>query len=96
MQLVIIIHGLKRESLKILVLFSKCYCKTALIDVLYFHLAGPLEYFFGKWRPWVCETKMIFLFVLNSFSFISEISHYFLMRLQCVLDVFSVCQLIFL
>ena len=61
MQLVIIIHGLKRESLKILVVLSKCNYKTALIDVLYFHLAGPLEYFFGKWPPWVCETKMIFL-----------------------------------
>ena len=61
MQLVIIIHGLKRESLKILVVLSKCNYKIAIIDVLYFHLAGPLEYFFGKWPPWVCKTKMIFL-----------------------------------
>ena len=51
----------KRESLKILVVLSKCNYKTALIDVLYFHIAGPLEYFFGKWPPWVCETKIIFL-----------------------------------
>ena len=32
----------KRESLKILVVLSTCNYKTALIDVLYFHIAGPL------------------------------------------------------
>jgi len=32
----------KRESLKILVVLSTCNYKTALVDVLYFHIAGPL------------------------------------------------------